>query len=115
MPIRDESGQASVELVASLPLIAVMLALAWQAVLIGNAAWAASAAARAAARAAALGGDPEAAARAHLPGSLERGLHLARAGDDAVSLSVRIPTVLAGLSLGRVSATSAFRSQEPSS
>jgi hypothetical protein len=114
MPLRDESGQASVELVASLPLIAVLLALAWQAVLIGNAAWAASVAARAAARAAALGTDPAAAARSHLPRELERDLRLSTtANDDRVRLSVRVPTLLAGVSLGRVSASSAFRSQEP--
>jgi hypothetical protein len=114
MPLRDESGQASVELVASLPLIAVILALAWQAVLIGNAAWAASAAARAAARAAALGADPATAARSRLPRSLERGLKLSTPqGEDTVRLSLRIPTLVHAVSLGHVSASSSFRSQEP--
>ena len=53
-----EHGQAAVELVSLLPLVAAVLALAWQLALCGHAAWAASAAAGAAARAAAEGGDP---------------------------------------------------------
>src|SRR5687768_9421448 len=71
-----EAGQATVELVALLPLLAVVLAGAWQAVLAGQAAWAAGAAARAAARAHGVGTDPTRAARTHLPGSLERGLRV---------------------------------------
>src|SRR5688572_8171086 len=71
-----EAGQATVELVALLPLLVVVLAGAWQAVLAGQAAWAAGAAARAAARAHAVGTDPTRAARTHLPGSLERGLRV---------------------------------------
>jgi hypothetical protein len=117
MPHRapPDGGQAAVELVALLPLVAIVLALAWQAVLAGHAAWAATAAARAAARAAAVGADPAAAARAHLPASLERGLRVSPAGGGAgaVELSLRIPRVLAAVSLGRVSATGHFRPQEP--
>ena len=65
-----EQGQASVELVALLPLlVAGTLALS-QLVLAGHAAWAASSAARAAARALAIGGDPALAARRALPGRL---------------------------------------------
>jgi hypothetical protein len=115
MPHRapPDAGQAAVELVALLPLVAAVLALAWQAILAGHAAWAATTAARAAARAAAVGADPAAAARAHLPASLERGLRVSRAGPGAVELSLRIPPVLAAVSLGRVSATGHFRPQEP--
>jgi hypothetical protein len=115
MPLRDprdEAGQASVELVALLPLIAALLALAWQAVLTGHTVWAATTAARAAARAAALGADPAVAARAHLPASLERSLRISRAGDDGVRVSLRIPPVIAAFSPGRVRATGHFRSQE---
>ena len=116
MPIRrlrDDSGQASVELVALLPLLAVLLALAWQAVLAGHAAWAATAAARAAARAAALGGDPAVAARAHLPAALERGLRVSRGTHGAIDLSLRVPTVIPAIRLGRVAATGRFRPQDP--
>src|SRR5918997_305560 len=70
----EQGGQATVEIVALLPMIAVVLAGAWQAVLAGHAAWAATTAARAAARAHAIGSDPTRAARIHVPSSLERGL-----------------------------------------
>src|SRR6476659_1951388 len=60
---RGEAGQASVELVVLLPMIAVILAVAWQALLAGEALWQARASARAAARANAIGADAGAAAR----------------------------------------------------
>src|SRR5690349_2136993 len=60
-------GQASVELVVLLPVILVVLAVGYQAVLAGQAIWEVRVAARAAARANALGADAAAAARAHLP------------------------------------------------
>ena len=59
---RDD-GQAAVELIALLPLVALLAAGAWQLAVAGHAAWSADAAARAAARAAATGGDARAAAR----------------------------------------------------
>ena len=52
--VEEEAGQATVELVALLPLMVALLAALWQVALVGYAEWAASAAARAAARAAAL-------------------------------------------------------------
>src|SRR5690349_155678 len=107
----DDTGQAAVELVALLPLLAAMLALAWQAVLAGHAVWAVTAAARAAARAAAIGGDPATAARAHLPADLERGLRISDARRGAVRVSVRIPRLIAATPLGRASATGHFRPQ----
>jgi hypothetical protein len=104
-------GQAAVELVALLPLVVVLLALAYQALLAGQAAGEAHVAARAAARANAVGADPTGAARAHLPSGLERGLrvHTTTAGD--VRVSVRIPRVLPAVSVGRVAATAHFRPQ----
>src|SRR3954451_11568310 len=93
-PAHPEKGQAAVGLAALLPLVALVLALAWQAVLAGHAVWAATAAARAAARAAAVCRDPAVAARAHLPAILERGLRISRPADDAVELSLRIPAVV---------------------
>ena len=53
---RGQTGQASVETVALLPLVVVVGALLWQAVVAGQALWLSGAAARAAARAAAVGG-----------------------------------------------------------
>jgi hypothetical protein len=114
MPSRHppaDAGQATVEFVALLPLVVAVLALAWQAVLAGHAAWAASAAARAAARAAALGADPAHAARAHLPGGLEHGLRLTRPRPGLVEVSLRIPHLLPEVPLGRVSGSGRFRPQ----
>jgi hypothetical protein len=110
---RRDTGQAAVELLAVLPLLAAILAFAWQLIVAGHAAWAAVAAARAAARASALGADPAAAARAHLSKSLEHGLRIADRPGGAVRVSVEVPRILAGLSFGRVGATSRFRPQNP--
>jgi hypothetical protein len=108
---RAPDGQAAVELVALLPVIAALLAALWQVVLAGHAAWAASAAARAAARAHAVGSDPRRAARDHLPASLERGLRLDAAEDGKVELTVHIPTLPGMPDLGRASATARFAPQ----
>src|SRR3954454_22233731 len=115
MPQRaaPDEGQAAVELVALLPLVAAMLALAWQAVLAGHAVWAVTAAARAAARAAAIGGDPAVAARTRLPANLERGLRISRVSAGTVEVSLIVPPLVAALPLGRVHASGHFRSQEP--
>jgi uncharacterized protein (UPF0333 family) len=108
----DERGQASAEFVALLPLIALLLAGALQFVLAGDALWHARVAARAAARAQAVGADPAAAARAHLPARLEHALRV-RTGtdDDDIRVSIRVPTVLGAFNLGRVSATAHFDRQ----
>ena len=108
----DQSGQAAVELVAVLPVLIALLAGVWQVALVGHASWSAATAARAAARADALGLDARAAARAHLPTGLERGLGVreaARGGE--VTVTVRVPSVIGGARVGRVSATSAFAAQ----
>lgn len=109
--LASSRGQASVELVVLLPVILVVLAVAYQALLAGQAIWEVRVAARAAARAHSVGADASAAARAHLPGELERGLRVRTADDGDVRVSVRVPTVLPAVRLGRVSATSHFRPQ----
>jgi hypothetical protein len=109
-----QSGQASVELIAVLPLAAAVLALAWQAVLAGHAAWAATAAARAAARAAALAGDPATVARARLGAALARGARVDDDGAGRVTVSVLVPAVLPGVRFGRIEAGSSFRPQDGS-
>jgi uncharacterized protein (UPF0333 family) len=110
-PLSGRAGQASVELVVLLPVIVVVLAVAFQALLAGQAVWEVRVAARAAARAHAFGGDAAGAARAHLRPRLERGLRVRTSDDGDVRVSVRIPTVLPALALGRASATSHFRPQ----
>lgn len=108
---RSERGQATVELVAGLPLVILAGALAWQLALAGHAAWLTAHAARAGARAEAVGEDPARAARSVLPAALERGLEVQRARGGGVRVKVRVPllvrgwgspfTVAAGSSLGR--------------
>jgi hypothetical protein len=100
-----------VELVALLPLALLALAIAWQVVLAGQATSAAGAAARAAARASAVGGDPTAAARAHLPAELEHDLRVQPRGAAEVEVSVRIPRVVHAISVGRATAKAAFAPQ----
>lgn len=106
-----EAGQAAVELVAILPVIAVLLIGAWQLALAGHAAWSAQAAARAAARAHAVGGDERRAARGALPASLEPRMVVRRVGDDRVVVRVRIPSLVPGLRLGTLTGRAAFASQ----
>ncbi len=108
---RRKEGQAAAELVALLPLAALLLAGAWQLALAGHAAWAADAAARAAARAAAVGADARAAARSELPGALRRGLQVRDRGDGTVEVSLPIPPVLGLPMLGHASASAHFRPQ----
>lgn len=105
-------GQASVELVVLLPVLVAVLAVAYQAVLAGQSLWEVRVAARAAARAHAFGADPAAAARGHLRSSLERGLRVTAEDAGQVRVSVRVPTVLPAVRLGRVSATSHFQPQD---
>jgi len=106
-----EHGQATVELVALLPLLAVLAALLWQAVVAGQAVWLAGSAARAAARASAIGGDARAAAREVLPGRLEDRLEVERAGDEGIRVAIAIPTVIGATRLGTVSAQARLQDQ----
>ena len=81
--MHTQRGQASVELVALLPLVVALLAGLWQAAVAGHAAWAAAGAAQAAARAVAVGADARAAARRRLApaaGARAARAHLARPG-----------------------------------
>jgi hypothetical protein len=109
--IRDDSGQATVELVALLPCLAVLLAALWQVALVGYASWGAGAAARAAARASAVGSDPARAARDHLSSTLEPGLRVASRSPGTVRVAVRVPRLPGVPSLGHVRATAHFEPQ----
>lgn len=108
--LRNASGQASVELIAIVPLAALVVAVLWQSMLAGQAVWSSAGAARAAARAHAVGADPLAAARGAVPGSLRRGVRVRTAGD-GVRVAVRVPLVLTGVSLGTVDARAALPPQ----
>jgi hypothetical protein len=109
-PARSRDGQATVELVAVLPLVGVLVALLWQALLAGEAVWLSGGAARAAARAAAVGGDPARAARAVLPRRYEHGLRVRRSADGEVAVSIRIPSAFGG-ALGATTARARFEAQ----
>jgi hypothetical protein len=108
-----EDGQASVELVALLPLVAIFVVLLWQAVVAGQAVWLAGSAARAAARATAIGADAPAAVRRVLPSRLERGLVVrpAASGDGGVRVAIAIPVVFGSGRLTTVSARARLQDQ----
>jgi hypothetical protein len=89
-----ESGQASVETVAVVPVVLLVALIAWQLLLAGHTLWLCAGAARAAARADLVGLSPRAAARSALPSSLERGLSVERTGGGRVRVEVRVPILL---------------------
>ena len=91
-----QDGQAAVELVALLPLVALVALALWQLAVAGQAAWLAGAAARAAARAHAVGGDEAEAARGVLPPRLEPGLRVRARDDGSVTLRLAVPSVVGG-------------------
>jgi hypothetical protein len=108
---RRTDGQAAAELVALLPLAALLVAGAWQLVVAGHAAWAAGAAAQAAARASAVGADARAAARKEVSAGLQHGLRVRDRGSGTVEVTLRIPPVLGLPVLGHTTATAHFRPQ----
>jgi hypothetical protein len=111
--LRAQEGQASVELVALLPLLALVAALLWQAVVAGQAVWLAGTAARAAARAEAVGADAPAAARRVLTSRLGRSARVTAARDGSVTVRIRIPAVIGpDRSLGSFSTQARFAAQD---
>jgi hypothetical protein len=97
-------GQASVELVAVLPALAVSLVIAAQTVVVGWTLWSAGNAARAGARAEQVGSDVESAARRTLPESLRD--HAVIRDGDGVRVKVRVPALVPGISMPSVTAAS---------
>jgi type IV secretory pathway TrbD component len=89
-----ERGQATVELVAMLPVVLLLGAVAWQLALAGHTAWLTANAARAAARADTVGRSATTAARSALPRSLERGLEVERTQRGGIRVSVRVPLLM---------------------
>ena len=113
MGVSDEGGQASIELVAALPVVALLAALCWQLALAGHAAWLTANAARSAARAEIVGRSARSAARSAVPRSLQSGLEVERLGGGRVRVSARVPWVLSHWpSPIRVSATAALGEQQ---
>jgi hydroxymethylglutaryl-CoA reductase len=108
-PAVRSAGQASVELVALLPLLAILLLGLLQATLAGYAAWSASTAARAGARAAAVGRDPAAAVRRAAPIGGARAT-LRRDGD-TLRVRLPIPSVLPAVALGTVGGVAHLEAQ----
>ena len=93
--VGDERGQASVELVAAVPVLLLVTLVVAQVAVAGYALWSAAAAARAGARAGYVGGDAQAAARRSLPSALRAGASI----DDSSGLSVRVdaPALIPGI------------------
>src|SRR4029453_14985006 len=90
-----ERGQASVEFLGTLPAALLVLLVAWQLALAGQAQWLAGNSARVAARAQAVGGDPVTAARAAVPSYLRRRLEVT--SDERhgrIRVRLRVPIVL---------------------
>ena len=109
---RADHGQATVELVALLPLMAIFAGILWQGVVAGQAVWLAGSAARAAARASAVGADEHAAVRRVLPDRLEQGLvvHRMRSGA-GVRVAVAVPAVVGGGRLATVAGRARLQEQ----
>jgi hypothetical protein len=89
-----DRGQASVELLATLPAVLLVAALVWELALAGHTAWLCANAARAAARAALVGHDARTAARSALPRSLRRGMTVDEREGGAVRVRLRVPLLL---------------------
>lgn len=103
-----DAGQGSVELVALLPVLALLVLALLQATLAGFAAWSAGTAARAGARAAAVGRDPGAAVRRAAPIGGARAV--VRREGDTVHVRLPVPSVLP-ISFGSVGAVAHLEAQ----
>jgi hypothetical protein len=109
--MRSTRGQATVEFVALLPLLALIGLLCWQAVLAGQAIWLSGAAARAAARASALDTDATAAARRVLPSPLAAGVTVEDEAPGNVHVHIAIPAVIGGVHLVSIDQHAHFAAQ----
>lgn len=89
----SQRAQASVEFIAAIPALLVILAVGWQLILTGHALWLTSNAARVAARAQAVGADPEGAARSALPNYLRPRLRVSPKSE-RVEVRVRVPLLV---------------------
>jgi hypothetical protein len=92
---RGERAQASIEVVALVPALVLVLACVWQAALAGLALTAAQSASRSGARAALVGRPAAPAAIAALPASMRAGAAVREAAGRVV-VTVRVPSVVPG-------------------
>jgi pilus assembly protein CpaE len=92
---KDDSGQASVELIAVVPALLLCALVAAQLGLAGQALWSAGVAARAGARAEHVGGDGTMAAKRALPGALRDGARVSPG--PPVEVRVRVPSLIPGV------------------
>jgi len=92
---RREDGTASVELIAVVPFLLLMVLVAAQIGVVGYAAWSAGVASRAGARAAVVQRDAVVAARRALPPSLRS--DAAVDDSDSVSVRVTVPRLVPGI------------------
>jgi pilus assembly protein CpaE len=99
--LAGESGQASLETVAVLPVFIVVALLVWQIVLVGMTFVFAGHAARAGARALAVGDPVVAAAKSGVPGAWKDGVTVNESPEDqgsqSVSVKVPVPLLLPGV------------------
>src|SRR5437763_207052 len=92
--VRSQTGQASVEFVAVLPLVLVVGLVLWQLALAAQTAWLCANAARVAARAGAVGRDGAEAARSALPAGLRRGLRVEHEDGGQIHVHVPVPILV---------------------
>lgn len=97
-------GSVSLELVGSLPVIALGLLVTVQFLLAGYTLWSANLAARAGARSVLTGENPEGAARRALPPGLSEAVTVER--EDGVTVALKVPRVLPGLPRFEVTSSS---------
>ncbi len=102
--VRNDRGQAAVELLGLLPLLGVLALAAWQLVVLGESWWLAGVAARAAGRAALAGADAPAAARAALPLGWSRRVAVRGGAGRPLVVRIRVPAVVGTGALGSVGA-----------
>jgi hypothetical protein len=100
----SDAGSVSLELLGSLPVIALGLLVTVQLVFAGYALWSAGLAARAGARSVLTGKGPEGAARRALPPGIADQIRVERA--DGVTVAVSVPRILPGLPRFEVSSSS---------
>jgi hypothetical protein len=101
---RRSRGQASVSLIATIPLLLLLALAVAQLAAAGFGAWSAANAARAAARASYAGLDPGAAARAALPSLLADGADVETDAERA-EVEVRVPRLVPAIGSIEVSSS----------
>ena len=107
---KRDSGQATVEFVALIPVLLMLGWSVWQAALAGLTAEKAARTAHEAARAQAIGGAPAKSADRLLRKRFAQSAKITRTGTK-VTVKLEVPSVIPGLHLGTVSATAAFPRQ----